>query len=124
MASHLDTFGSAPALPLSVALSVIPSLPRPLLARLVARAIERLDEIDGDCDVEEDDPPEDEHDRELIDEREPELYEGGYSDGANFEQTRMGDLTPSSWQPDAAMRAVKQRLRELRRAKGGPPTRS
>lgn len=38
--------------PLSQALSIIPSLPRPLLSRLVARAIERLDEIDGDADLE------------------------------------------------------------------------
>lgn len=29
--------------PLAIALSVIPSLPRPLLARLVERAIEQLD---------------------------------------------------------------------------------
>jgi hypothetical protein len=42
---------AAPA-PLDLALSVIPSLPRPVLARLVARAIERLDEIDGDPDAE------------------------------------------------------------------------
>lgn len=42
--------------PLDVALSVIPSLPRALLARLVERAIECLDEMDGDPDVEDDDP--------------------------------------------------------------------
>ncbi len=36
----------------SSALSVIPSLPRPFLSRLVDRAIERLDEIDGDADLE------------------------------------------------------------------------
>lgn len=42
----------ASALPLSVALSVIPSLPRPLLSRLVDRAIERLDEMDGDTELE------------------------------------------------------------------------
>lgn len=41
---------------LSTALSVIPSLPRPLLCRLVARAIEHLDEMDGDPDLEDDDP--------------------------------------------------------------------
>lgn len=53
MASQLPTsIGSASALPLATALSVIPSLPRPLLARLVERAIERLDEIDGDSDQE------------------------------------------------------------------------
>lgn len=41
-----------PPEPLDVALNIIPSLPRPLLSRLVARAIERLDEIDGDPDME------------------------------------------------------------------------
>lgn len=38
--------------PLDVVLSVIPSLPRALLARLVERAIECLDDMDGDPDVE------------------------------------------------------------------------
>lgn len=38
--------------PLDLALSVIPSLPRALLARLVERAIECLDEMDGDPDIE------------------------------------------------------------------------
>ena len=41
-------------------LSAIPSLPRPILARLTARLIDRLDEIDGDPDLEDDDPGEDE----------------------------------------------------------------
>lgn len=48
------------ALPLEALLSVIPSLPRPILARLTARLIDRLDEIDGDPDLEDDDPGEDE----------------------------------------------------------------
>lgn len=53
MASQLPTsIGSAEALPLATALSVIPSLPRPLLTRFVARAIERLDLEDGDSDLE------------------------------------------------------------------------
>lgn len=56
MASHPHTLGGASALPLSVALAIIPSLPRPLLSRLVARAIERLDEMDGQIDDEDDDP--------------------------------------------------------------------
>lgn len=55
MASH-PNIGSASALPFATALAVIPSLPRPLLSRLVSRAIERLDEIDGDPDLEDDDP--------------------------------------------------------------------
>ncbi|MBX9620304.1 MAG: hypothetical protein A4S12_07595 [Proteobacteria bacterium SG_bin5] len=43
----------------------IPSLPRPVLARLTERLIDRLDELDGDADLEsrtEDD--EDSHDQE------------------------------------------------------------
>ena len=44
MASQLPTsIGSASALPLATALSVIPSLPHPLLSRRVERAIERLE---------------------------------------------------------------------------------
>ncbi|MEJ7926371.1 hypothetical protein WG908_06310 [Sphingobium sp. AN641] len=35
-------------------LAVIPSLPRPALARLVQHAIDRIDNIDGDPDVEPD----------------------------------------------------------------------
>ena len=38
--------------PLNVLLAAIPGLPRPILSRLVARAIDRLDEIDGDPDLE------------------------------------------------------------------------
>jgi hypothetical protein len=52
--------------PLAAALAVIPSLPRPLLNRIVERAIEHMDQIDGDPDFE------DNHDQEAIDEREPE----------------------------------------------------
>lgn len=37
---------------LAVALSVIPNLPRPALAELVTIAIDRLDEMDGDPDLE------------------------------------------------------------------------
>ena len=40
------------AAPLDLILSALPTLPRPILSRLVARAIERLDEIDGDPDLE------------------------------------------------------------------------
>lgn len=65
MASHTPTIGGgANALPLDLALSIIPSLPRPLLSRFVARAIERLDEIDPDSGLEMDDEPEDENDAE------------------------------------------------------------
>jgi hypothetical protein len=54
MASRAHT-----ATPLDVLLSSIPSLPRPMLARLVERAIEHLDAVDGDPDIE----PEDDGDR-------------------------------------------------------------
>jgi hypothetical protein len=44
--------GGATALPLDAMLATIPSLPRPILSRLVARMIERMDEIDPDSDIE------------------------------------------------------------------------
>ena len=44
-----------PTLPLAAALAYLPSLPRPVLSRLVTRMIQRLDEIDGDADCDEDD---------------------------------------------------------------------
>ena len=37
---------------LGAMLATIPSLPRPILDRLVARMIDRLDEMDGDDDLE------------------------------------------------------------------------
>ena len=51
MASHPAPLGRASALPFDIALAVIPSLPRPLLARFVARAIDHLNEQDGDADT-------------------------------------------------------------------------
>lgn len=42
-------------LPLDAMLSTIPSLPRPILARLTARMIDRMDELDGDPDLEDGD---------------------------------------------------------------------
>ena len=57
--------GGATALPLGAMLATIPSLPRPILARLVARMIERMDEQDGDPDLEDArEDWEDDHDRE------------------------------------------------------------
>ncbi len=38
--------------PLDLLLAAVPSLPRAILARLTARMIERLDEMDGDPDYE------------------------------------------------------------------------
>lgn len=78
---------------LAPVLSMIPSLPRPVLARLVASMIDRMDAIDGDPDLEDSeaseshvsptgrqlrdmrwwptDDDEEAGDREPIDEREP-----------------------------------------------------
>lgn len=61
------------AAPLDVLLSALPSLPRPLLARLATRLIDRLDEMDGDADLEEG------NDLELTDGREVEDYDGGHA---------------------------------------------
>lgn len=41
---------------LEALLTVLPSLPRPALARLVQKAIDRMDEMDTDPDREDDDP--------------------------------------------------------------------
>ncbi len=49
---------ASPAMPLDLILSAIPSLPRPILSRLTARLIDHLDELDGDTDLEDDDPAE------------------------------------------------------------------
>jgi hypothetical protein len=65
MATHAHDFGRASALPLSAVLGAIPSYPRPMIERLVARLIDHLDGQDGDADLEptgdefeEDDPAE------------------------------------------------------------------
>jgi hypothetical protein len=52
-------YGASAALPIEALLSMIPSLPRAALDRLTARMIDRLDEIDGDADLEDDDDDED-----------------------------------------------------------------
>lgn len=61
-------------LPIGLISQAIPKLTRHELEAVTERLIERLDEMDGDCDVE------DSHDQEAIDEREED-----YSDtGAGF----------------------------------------
>jgi hypothetical protein len=45
MASHAHAYRSTP---LDVLLASVPSLPRPILARLTARMIERLNELDDE----------------------------------------------------------------------------
>jgi hypothetical protein len=58
------------ALPLHLIAQALPKLTRHELAAITERLIERLDELDGDPDLE------DSHDQEAIDEREPDS-EGG-----------------------------------------------
>lgn len=50
--------GAASTLPLDLILDAIPSLPRPLLSRMVQKMIDRLDQMDGDPDLE---PGDDDH---------------------------------------------------------------
>jgi hypothetical protein len=67
MASHAPDFGRASALPLSAVLGAIPSYPRPVIERLVARLIDHLDEQDAPfADIEEDDAAECNGDRENV----------------------------------------------------------
>ena len=77
MAVHLRTQQGFRAigthLPLNVALAILPTLPRPYLARIVANAIELMDVAQGDTDLEpevteqddepeiDDEPEEDDH---------------------------------------------------------------
>lgn len=60
MASHAPNFGRSSVLPLPAVLASIPSFPRPVIERLVARMIEHLDEQDGDPDLEDGTDAEDE----------------------------------------------------------------
>ncbi len=63
------------ALPLDLIAQAVPMLTRFELAAITERLIERLDELDGDSDLE------DSHDQEAIDEREPDSHGGaGYWD--------------------------------------------
>lgn len=56
MAELSRSGGGASALPLNAIAQAIPRLTRHDLEALTERLIERLDELDGDCDLEEDDP--------------------------------------------------------------------
>ena len=80
MAIHIHTAQGSRAigthLPLNVALAILPTLPRPYLARLVANAIDLMDEQDGDENLEpeiteQDDEP------EIDDEPEQDDHGGG-----------------------------------------------
>ena len=83
MAIHVQTAQGSRAigthLPLNVALAILPTLPRPYLARLVANAIDLMDELDGDEDLE---PEVTEQDDEPEIDDEPELDDHG---GGNVE---------------------------------------
>lgn len=52
-ALHIRIGRGASRLPADIALALIPSLPRPHLERLVQQLIDRMDEADGDPDLEE-----------------------------------------------------------------------
>jgi hypothetical protein len=69
MASRASAYG---ATPLDVLLASVPSLPRALLSRLTARMIERMDELDGDPELEDDDPAGADHDLSECDPSRPE----------------------------------------------------
>ena len=80
MAIHVHTAQGSRAigthLPLNVALAILPTLPRPYLARLVANAIDLMDRLDGDENLEpevteQDDEP------EIDDEPEQDDHGGG-----------------------------------------------
>ncbi|HEX8388249.1 MAG TPA: hypothetical protein VF636_04465 [Sphingomonas sp.] len=58
-------------LPLDALLATIPSLPRPVLSRLVARMIDHIDGLDPDPEEEDDDPAGDPLDRGELDESRP-----------------------------------------------------
>ena len=83
MGVHVRTHHAARAigthLPLNVALAILPTLPRPYLARLVANAIDLMDEQDGDENLE---PEITEQDDEPEIDDEPELDDHG---GGNVE---------------------------------------
>lgn len=51
IAPHIALAAPA-AVPFDVLLATIPSLPRPFLAKLTQRLIDRLDDLDGDTDIE------------------------------------------------------------------------
>ncbi len=67
MTSILICPGRAAVLPMDAMLAAIPQFPRPALNRLVARMIDRLDDMDGDPDLEPDADNEDTHDQEKTD---------------------------------------------------------
>ncbi|MEG3154461.1 hypothetical protein [Sphingomonas sp. RB1R13] len=96
MAVHIHTQQASRAigthLPLNVALAILPSLPRPYLAHLVANAIDLMDEQDGDEDrepevTEQDDEPE-------IDD-EPELDDHGGGNVEDEGEPESGEVHPA-----------------------------
>lgn len=89
MAVHIRSENGGRAIgshiPLNVALAILPSLPRPILARLVDNAIDLMDTSDGDADdepefTEQDDEPEDDDHLEEDDHGEEDDPSGGSVD--------------------------------------------
>jgi hypothetical protein len=60
-ALHIRIGRGASRLPADIALSLIPSLPRPQLERLVQRLVDHLDDEDGDPDLEPEETEETDH---------------------------------------------------------------
>ena len=78
--------------PLNVALAILPTLPRPLLVRLVANAIDRLDQMDGDADLE---PEVTEQDDEPQVDDEPEQDDHSGSDAGDEGEPEEGRFIPA-----------------------------
>ena len=70
MSARLNIREGRKALPLDLIAQAIPMLSRHELAALADRLVDRLDELDGDTDLE------DSYDQEAIDEREPDSHGG------------------------------------------------
>jgi hypothetical protein len=98
--------------PLDVLLMALPSLPRPVLSRLVARAIDYLDEIDGDPDFEDSDEDEGVEDGPF----DPEEDYGAEELG---EDARGGDVC-EDLRPIADPQAYREHRERLRRSRCFP----
>ncbi len=100
MAVHINTQQGGRAigshLPLNVALAILPTLPRPYLARLVANAIDLLDLQDGDVDLEPEVTEQDD-DPEMDDEPEEDDHGGGNVDD---EGEAIGGIVHAAYGPD------------------------
>lgn len=114
MALHSHDYGSPSGLPISAVLQSIPSFPRPVIERLVARLIDHLDEQDAPfADMEEDDPAEDGHDAER------EEADAAFPTPNWYGSAKM---QPEKAQSDKLRRATRQeRLRKVAKQKREKP---